>query len=786
MRGERARRVLARAWMVIVCAALLHNGWMWVIQRRTPETDLLALLPMDERDPTVARAVASVADAAQQYLVVLAGSTDWHRARTAADAYTHTLALHPEWFGPTEQGTLNEEAAMAPWWAHRAALLTADDRRQLQSASPENWANAAMQNLTSPLGTGRIGAWQDDPFGTFRDWLQTRAAETPVRPVDGLLRVDDDSVHYAVLPIRLRGHAFSFFAQQAVVPILHEAEAAARHAVPDVLLLSAGVIIPAAAAARQADHEMSTIGWGSLLGIVLLIWLALRSLRPIGLVLLSLAVGTIGALSVTGLLFPKVHLITLVFGASLVGTAADYGLNYLCARVGENRDPWTMMRALLPGLAFGVVTTVVAYLGLALTPFPGLRQMAVFAAVGLIFAWITVVLWFPALGTAAFEPSRAAAWFGRTRARWPVAARTPTTVIVGAAAALVIAIGIMRLKPNDDIRLLQNSPAELIAQESEVGRILRAPAMTQFYVVRATSESALLSLEEQLRVRLDSLAAQHVIEGYQAVSSWVPSAERQAADQALIAERLYGASGPLVRLASALGEDRGWVEKTQARLAAPARPLTIDDWLASPVSEPYRHLWLGKANGEWASVVSLQGIDYARLAALTTASGGLTGVTFVDKIADISALLGRYRREMGWVIACSYAAIFLLLLPRYGRRAWRVVAPSILASLAALALFGLIGQPLQLFHVLALLIIFGSGVDYAIFLIERPDPREGNAWLGVALSAMSTLLSFGLLALSQTPVLRAFGLTMLVGITVSMLASPYFCTDRLNSVARTL
>jgi predicted exporter len=76
-----------------------------------------------------------------------------------------------------------------------------------------------------------------------------------------------------------------------------------------------------------------------------------------------------------------------------------------------------------------------------------------------------------------------------------------------------------------------------------------------------------------------------------------------------------------------------------------------------------------------------------------------------------------------------------------------------------------------------MLIIFGSGVDYAIFLVERPSATDGNAWLGVALSGASTLLSFGLLGLSGTPVLRAFGLTMLIGITVSIFASPYFCTD---------
>lgn len=778
MRGELMRRRLARVWFVVVVAALLHNGWIWFVQRRAPETDLLALLPTDERDPTVGRAVDKVADAAQQYLVVLVGSRDWNVARAAATEYIRVLRLHRDWFEPVSQDDLSASDAMAPWWPRRGALLTPDDRRSLLQATPESWAGAAVQNLTSPLGAGRLGAWQDDPFGTFRDWLQARAAETPVRPVDGMLRVDDDSLHYAVIPVRLRGQAFSFLAQRAAVPLLAEARAAAERTSPTVHVLAAGVILPAAAAATQADHEMSTIGWGSLIGIVLLTWLALRSLRPIGLVLLSLGVGTVGALSVTAMIYPRVNLITLVFGASLIGTAADYGLNYLCARIGPESDPWLVMRDLVPGLLLGVVTTVVAYLGLALTPFPGLRQMALFAAVGLIFAWTTVILWFPALRRTSSEPSRFAVWFGATRAKWPVVHGSPGTWVAFAALAGLFTVGLVRLAPNDDIRLLQNSPPAMLAEQAEVGRIMRAPAMTQFFVVRATTEAELLVREEKLRARLDALASSGILEGYQAVTNWVPSAATQAGDRALIADRLYGAPGPLYRLAAAIGEDRAWADSARARLTAPAPPITVEEWLASPVSEPYRHLWLGEFNGEWASVVSLQGIDYARLARLRDAAAGMAGVTFVDKIADISELLGRYRREMGWVIAASYVAIFLLLLPRYGRRAWRIVAPSVLASLAALALFGLVGQPLQLFHVLALLIIFGSGVDYAIFLIERPAARDGSAWLGVALSGLSTLLSFGLLSLSETPVLRAFGLTMLVGITVSMFASPYFCTDR--------
>jgi len=119
-----------------------------------------------------------------------------------------------------------------------------------------------------------------------------------------------------------------------------------------------------------------------------------------------------------------------------------------------------------------------------------------------------------------------------------------------------------------------------------------------------------------------------------------------------------------------------------------------------------------------------------------------------------------------------------LLYPRYRSRTWRVLAPTALASLATLALLGIAGQNLQLFHVLALMLLLGIGVDYGIFLHENPSRRDAIAWLAVALSALGTLLSFGLLSLSKTPALQAFGLTMLIGTTTVWLIVPCFRDDR--------
>jgi predicted exporter len=152
----------------------------------------------------------------------------------------------------------------------------------------------------------------------------------------------------------------------------------------------------------------------------------------------------------------------------------------------------------------------------------------------------------------------------------------------------------------------------------------------------------------------------------------------------------------------------------------------------------------------------------------------LDGVQWVDKVAEISSVLGRYRQYMGWVVLGAYAVVFALLFPRYRRRTWRVLAPAAMASIATLALLGYASQHLQLFHVLALMLLLGVGVDYGIFMQEHPDRRNTTPWLAVGMSAANTILSFGLLGLSKTPALQAFGVTMLLGTALVWLIVPCF------------
>jgi predicted exporter len=783
------RNLLAGFWGLVVGLLLLHNAYLWLGERIAPDTDILALLPAQRQDPVLQQSFARMAEAAHQRLIVVVGADDWAEARRAGDAYRAVLESRDDLMQLNEH--ITDQAlsdGLAQFQRHRALLFTGEDEAALRDQGNEYWVDRALANLYSPFGGVKPVAWQDDPFGWFGAWVQARAQETPVRPRDGQLYVGDGQREYVVLPITLRVPAFSLATQQATMALLEQARRAAQKMVPQVEVLVAGVMVHAAAAGEQASWELSVIGFGSILGIVLLIWLAFHSLKPIALVMLSVVVGCLGALSASWLLFDRLHLLSLVLGASLIGGAQDFGIYFLCNRVGADAqvDSWQLLRHLLPALLLALITTVVGYMGLALTPFPGLRQIAVFSALGLVFAWLTVVFWFPLL----VRPDTLAKiqlpdWYTGSMAHWPLLGRDRRTLVVAMLFAALAIFGCSRLGISDDIRLLQNPPKALLDDQIKLSKLLDLPTPTQFYLVRGATAEAVLQREEALEQRLDPLIAKRLISGYYAMWIWVASERSQVARVQLMEQKVLNHGGPLAGLAARIGEDDKWLAATRQRLRAAALPLRLDDFLKTATSEPWRYLWIGQVDGGYASIVALKGLGRTGLPILENAAAGLDGVRWVDTVDAISRVLGYYRHYMSWVVALSYIAVYGLLYPRYRGATWRVLAPTALASVATLALLGLAGQSLQLFHILALMLILGVGVDYGIFLQEHGSRRDPIAWLAVVLSALSTLLSFGLLSLSKTPALQAFGFTMLIGTTVVWLIVPCFDNHPVEQEAAT-
>jgi predicted exporter len=160
---------------------------------------------------------------------------------------------------------------------------------------------------------------------------------------------------------------------------------------------------------------------------------------------------------------------------------------------------------------------------------------------------------------------------------------------------------------------------------------------------------------------------------------------------------------------------------------------------------------------------------------VAAAVADLPGVRFFDQRAFLDEVYARFRVQTLQAIAIGLVLIFFLHEIRYRR--WRyalgALLPALLAVLTTLGLLGLIGVTANLVHVLSLLIIVSVGIDYGVFLVECVDRGGvGPTAMSLVASFSTALFSFGLLALSRTPVLQAIGLTTAIGITASLLFSP--------------
>ena len=779
----------ARVWG-FAAAACVGLAALLLLRGAPLQTNLLALLPPTERSAAAERAVAAMYDAAANRVVLLVGHRDPATAREGARAVAAELTASGAFARvQLEVPQADPRALLRASLPYRFGLLADADRRALERGDFEPKA-ALERRLNDPLRLGGVGGLAADPFGFYDRYV----AALPWRGLrlelsDGLLVARPERSEkgggslYVLVSGELPGSAYDDRVQGAVVAAVTRAGAKLRARAPDAELLRAGAVFFAADARSAAQREVDIIGAGSLAGIVVLLLAVFRSLRPLLLGLLTVTIGLAAATSATILVQGELHLLTLVFGASLIGEAIDYSIQYFGAYAGGGPG-WEARRGMAlvrPGLTLALLTSLLGYGALLALPFPAVKQIALFALVGLAAAYLSVVLLLPPLLRKPYthDSSNLTAPTARFIEAWRARVSARAGLAVAALLLLACIPGWLGLQADDDVRLLSNRSADLLREEGAVRRLTGVELGSAFFLVEGASAEEVLQREERLTARLADLAARGQLGYWQAVSAFVPSAERQEANRALLRDTVLGDPSRLERVFDSVGLRKGVAgELNRAYRESEGELLTPQRWLASPASTPFRHLWLGAASGDagagYASVVVPFGARNTE--ALAAAAEAREGVTFLDKTASVSRLFHDYRVAFSYGLAVAALVVLAVLSRRYG---WRggaaVLTPTLLGIAAALALTGYSGVALTLFGIMALMLVLGVGVNYSIFLVEGGG-REGPAFVAVLLSAATTVLSFGLLAFSGTPALAQFGRMLVAGIGIAVLLAPLALT----------
>ncbi|CAH0529165.1 MMPL family transporter [Vibrio hippocampi] len=757
--------VRAYTWLglVLLCIALLIKQWMGAV---TPiETDILKLLPKSQQNPIVDQAFQSVADNLSNKVVFALTAPSEQQLFSAAEQFTAQLGQSAWFHGVTGKVDQEKQAQWSRYYfQHRFQNLTEAQRTRLQQA-PEQQVTAVIQQVYNPFSGVTGSELNSDPFLLFREYLGqvNQLSQSLTLKNDYLYREFNQQPYIMVMaqltpsPYSTQGSEAVAFISELETQLQQQFQASVSHT---------GVVFYADFGTQSAKSEISTIGVVSLLGVILLILSVFRSATPLWLALLSIGVGLLLALTATILVFGKVHLFSLVFGASLIGVSIDYAFHYLTERLtaGTSWNSEAGLKHIFIAITLGLLTSLVGYLGMLIAPFPGLQQLAVFSSVGLIAAYATVVCWYPVLARRASKPHQA---LGTTLWQsWFQFWSKPSVRVVLPGTVLLIGLVLLtQTHYDDDIRQLQALPKSIKQQEQLIAQITGQDASQQMLLVTAADNETLLTKLESLQPQLTQWQAQGVIRGYQSLTQYIKSVETQLQDYQLI-QSLYQTQGE--RLATSLN-------LTQApTLEQTFSPMTLSDFIASPVSEPVQFLYLGQLNSDSnpssiAAAITLNNLTDS--AVMKQFAQQQSDIFYLNKAEEVSSLFAEYRIKIFELLAIALGVILIVLSLRYKiKHALMILLPSVIACVASIAITALTGSTLNLFNLLALILIVGIGVDYTLFFAEKR--QSYSTLLAVTLSAITTMLSFGLLALSDTHAIHSFGLTVLSGIFFAWLLAP--------------
>ena len=588
----------------------------------------------------------------------------------------------------------------------------------------------------------------------------------------------------------------------------------------------------------MADEEFATVQDGALVNatgtiviVLTILWLALKSARIIVAVFVNLFVGLAITAALGLMMVGALNMISVAFAVLFVGLGVDFAIQFSVRYRAERHDVPKLRPALTQAAEkIGVPLTLAAaavaagFLSFLPTDYRGVSELGQIAGVGMLIAYGTSITLLPALISVLNPPGEpeeigyhALAPIDRFLQNY----RVP--VIVGTLAIAVLGSPLLYFLTFDfDPIHLRSPQTESISTLLELGGDPRvginsvnvvAPSLDEAstvaeklgklpQVLQATTllsfvpqaQDQKLALIRDLGRRLGQVLQQptsskppsdaeniaalngmadqlNKIAGT-AQGSGAAAAERLAADALKLAEadeaaRVRAQAAFVVPLETALAQLRGFLG---------AEPVTKDN-----LPQTIKRQWVapdGRARVEVAPKGNTNDTEVLRsfartiLAAYPNATGGPISILESSHTVVMAFF------EAGFYALVSIATLLWVVLKRFGDVLLTLV-PLLLAGVVTLEICVLIGMPLNFANIIALPLLLGVGVAFKIYYIMawrsgRTNLLQSSLTRAVIWSALTTATAFGSLWLSRHPGTSSMGKLLALSLVCTLAAAVLF------------
>lgn len=488
----------------------------------------------------------------------------------------------------------------------------------------------------------------------------------------------------------------------------------------DIKVYLTGTPIHTFVTSHKSSFEINIICIISFLSIMFICKKYFNSLKIFIPILLSISFGLIVGYLTTIVILGQMHVLTIVFATSLIGISLDYSFHYIISEL-KNIN-------IIKSLTVSMLTTVVAFLLLLFSGVELLKQIGIYTASGLVGVYLFVILILPMLKN----------FYPKTTGDIKLPNISKYRNILVLVIVIVSIIGFCRIKTSDDIRTLYIPQKKLLQAEILNNKVFKMPEIT-FITIKGNSVNKIIEQEEFIG---DKLNKDGVL--YFSLAQFLPSAKRQVENRQMVKD-LY--QNNLYNYANFL--DLG----TKNSLKKASLKNDVQDFTKNN-NDVLKNFMLDK-NTSYMIVFG----KYKHL----TLGKNINQIKLAD---NISQIMKSIRIKFVKILPFIFLIYFILLSICYKLlKAVKIISAPLIASIFAIGFTSLIGQQIDIFHILSIFLILGFSLDYSIFMANGGKESKD----AVFISFISTFISFTLLAFTSFKLISSMGIILAIGLLTSYL-----------------
>ena len=606
-----------------------------------------------------------------------------------------------------------------------------------------------------------------------------------------------------------------------------------------------GVRVRLTGSVPLADEEFGSVTQGTTLStslaiglICILLFLALRSIRLVVPILITLVMGLVIAAGFAALAVHSLNLISVAFAVLFIGIAVDFSIQFSVRYRSERYEVDNLAEALrrtargIGGpLTVAAATTAVGFLSFVPTAYTGVSDLGLISGAGMVIALILNLTVLPAL-LVLIRPrgERRAVGFHRLRTidRYLVNHRRTVSLV-----SLVVAFACLALVPR---LTFDFNPLNLKDPRTEsvstLFDLMKDPDTTPNTIdVLAASIADIPPLAERLEklpevshtVSMMSFVPEDQPEKLAILGDAVallgptlsPSSVLPPPDAAAEFDALKRADEDLARAAQQSHQPSverlsGVLHKAVARgvdalptmrqnlvggltarlnemrLALSAEPVTLEtlpadlrrDWVAPD--------GLARIDVYPKGDASNNEVLRRFVAAVRTVAPEATGAP-ISIQESAATIVGAFRTA--GLFALVAIALLLAIVLRRIRDVALVLAPLLLAGLLTVATSVLADLPLNFANIIALPLLLGVGVAFDIYFVMnwragRVEPLQSGTARAVLFSALTTATAFGSLALSNHRGTSQMGILLTIALFFTLICTFFVLPSLMGPVRK--